>query len=218
MHKWIDVVGINKKKIHELDVPKDELAHYSKKTIDFEFDFPFGKDELYGLAYRYDFDLKNHQKNSGQDTKYRDQETGEEFWPHVIEPSLGVDRTLLAVLVSAYHEEGEGKDKRVVLKLKPQLAPYKVAVFPLMRNKPELVEKAQSIYKDLRSKFMIAWDDRGNIGKRYYSQDQIGTPFCITIDFDTLDDDTVTIRERDTAEQERVPIKDLESRLQDSLK
>jgi glycyl-tRNA synthetase len=217
LHKWIDVVGIDKKKIHELDVPKDELAHYSKKTIDFEFDFPFGKDELYGLAYRTDFDLKNHEKSSGQDTKYLNQETNEKYWPHVIEPSLGVDRTLLAILVSAYHEEGEGKDKRVVLKLKPQVAPYKAAIFPLMRNKPELVEKARKVYDDLRKKFTIAWDDRGNIGKRYYAQDQIGTPYCITIDFDTLEDDTVTIRDIDTAEQERVKIDELDSKLQDSL-
>ncbi len=213
MHEWISSVGIDKGQIHELDVPKEELAHYSKKTIDFEFDFPFGRDELYGLAYRTDFDLKTHEKNSGENTKYRDQETGEEYWPHVIEPSLGVDRTLLAILVSAYTEE----EDRVVLKLKPQLAPYKAAVFPLMRNKPELVEKAQSVYKDLRSKFMVAWDDRGNIGKRYYSQDQIGTPFCITVDFDTLDDDTVTIRERDTMKQERVSITELEDYLREKL-
>ncbi|MBU2575845.1 glycine--tRNA ligase [Patescibacteria group bacterium] len=211
MHEWIQSVGIDKKKIHELDVPKDELAHYSKKTIDFEFDFPFGRDELYGLAYRTDFDLKNHEKNSGENTKYRDQESGEEFWPHVIEPSLGVDRTVLAVLCSAYHEE----DDRVVLKLKPEIAPYKAAVFPLMRNKPELVELAQKIYKDLREKFVIAWDDRGNIGKRYYSQDQIGTPFCITIDFDSLDDDTVTVRDRDSMKQERISIAELEAYLRD---
>ena len=210
IYEWIKLVGIDKKKIHELDVPSGELAHYSKKTIDFEFDFPFGKDELYGLAYRTDFDLKTHEKHSGQDTKYQDLETNEKYWPHVIEPSLGVDRTVLAVLCSAYCEDGD----RVVLKLDPKIAPYKAAVFPLMRNKPELVELAQKTYKDLRKKFMIAWDDRGNIGKRYYAQDQIGTPLCITIDFDSLDDDSVTIRDRDSAKQERVKIADLESKIQ----
>ncbi|OJI07875.1 glycine--tRNA ligase [bacterium CG10_46_32] len=213
MHKWIELVGINPNKVHELEVPKEKLAHYSKKTIDFEFDFPFGKDELYGLAYRTDFDLKTHEKHSGQNTKYRDPVSGEEFWPHVIEPSLGVDRTLLAILCSVYEQD----DKREVLHLKPQLAPYKAAVFPLMRNKPELVEKAQNIYHDLRSKYMIAWDDRGNVGKRYYSQDQIGTPYCITIDFDTLDDDTCTIRDRDTMEQERLKVAELEGYLREKL-
>jgi glycyl-tRNA synthetase len=207
MHEWISSVGIDKDKIHELDVPKDELAHYSKRTVDFEFDFPFGKDELYGLAYRTDFDLKTHEKHSGENTKFRDQQTNEEYWPHVIEPSLGVDRTVLAVLCSAYTEE----DDRVVLKLKPEIAPYKVAVFPLMRNKPELVKLAREIYDNLRKNFMVAWDDRGNVGKRYYSQDQIGTPSCITVDFDSLDDKAVTIRDRDTMKQERIKIEELEA-------
>ncbi|MDP3995086.1 MAG: glycine--tRNA ligase [bacterium] len=213
IHAWIAAAGINPKKISELDVPASELAHYSKKTMDFQFDFPFGKDELYGLAYRTDFDLKTHQEYSGADTKYRDQESGEEFWPHVIEPSLGVDRTLLAVLCSAYEQD----DKREVLHLKPALAPYKAAIFPLMRNKPDLVKKAQTIYQDLRQKFMVAWDDRGNVGKRYYSQDQIGTPYCITVDFDTLDDDTCTIRDRDTMQQERLKIAELEGYLREKI-
>jgi len=213
LHEWINLVGIDKDKIHELDVPKDELAHYSKKTIDFEFDFPFGKDELYGLAYRTDFDLKTHEKHSGENTKFRDQQTNEEYWPHVIEPSLGVDRTVLAVLCSAYTEEND----RVVLKLKPEIAPYKVAVFPLMRNKPELVKLAREIYDNLRKDFMVAWDDRGNVGKRYYSQDQIGTPSCITVDFDSLEDKTVTIRDRDTMKQERVKIEELGDYLRDKM-
>ncbi len=213
IHKWIQTCGINPKKVHEFDVPKDELSHYSKKTIDFQFEFPFGHDELYGLAYRTDFDLKNHEKYSGQDTKYRDPESGEEFWPHVIEPSLGVDRTILAILVSAYHQE----EDREVLRLIPKLAPYKVAVFPLMRNKPELVAKAQGIYQDLRRRFMAAWDDRGNIGKRYYSQDQIGTPYCITIDFTTLEDNTVTVRDRDTMEQVRVKVGELAAYVAEKL-
>ncbi len=202
MWAWMqEDLGLNKKNIHELDVPKDELAHYSKKTIDFEYDFPFGKDELYGLAYRTDFDLKNHYK----EPPYADLEAGEKFYPHVIEPTWGVDRSVLAVLCEAYAEE----DDRVVLKIPAKLAPYKVAVFPLLKNKPELVEKAQEVYKMLKNEFNVAWDDRGNIGKRYYSQDEIGTPFCITIDFDTLENEDVTIRDRDTMKQERIKIKDL---------
>ncbi|MBI2050917.1 MAG: glycine--tRNA ligase [Parcubacteria group bacterium] len=209
MHEWIKACGINSGKVHEFDVPKDELAHYSKKTVDFQFDFPFGKDELYGLAYRTDFDLKNHFKEA----PYKDPASGEDFWPHVIEPSLGVDRTLLAILASSYSQEGD----REVLKLAPKLAPYKVAVFPLMRNKPELVAKAQSIYQDLRQKFMAVWDDRGNVGKRYYSQDQIGTPYCITIDFTTLEDDTATIRDRDTMQQVRVKVGELAGYVREKL-
>ncbi len=211
IHAWLKTIGINPKHVHELDIPKDELAHYSKKTIDFEYDFPFGKSELYGLAYRTDFDLSQHQKHSGQDIGYLDQETGEKYIPHVIEPSLGVDRTVLAVLCDAYTEEGEGKDRREVLKLAPKLAPYKVAVFPLLKNKPELVAKAQEIYQSLKQDFAVAWDDRGNVGKRYYSQDQIGTPYCITVDFDSLEDNAVTIRDRDTMKQERIAIADVKA-------
>jgi len=202
MWKWFDLVGIDVKKIHEHEIPDGERAHYSKRTIDFEFDYPFGQKELYGLAYRTDYDLKQHQQFSGQDLSYTDQETGEKFIPHVIEPTWGVDRTFLAVLLSAYHEN----DKRVVLKLKPKLAPYMIAVFPLVRNKPEIVEKARLVFDKLRLSFHSIWDDRGNIGKRYYAQDEIGTPWCVTVDYDTLEDDTVTVRDRDTAKQERVAI------------
>ena len=210
MWSWMtDDLGLNKKNIHELEVPEAERAHYSKKTIDFEYNFPFGKDELYGLAYRTDFDLRNHFKKE----PYRDPDTLEEFYPHVIEPTWGVDRSLLAVLLDAYTEE---KD-RIVLKLKPKLAPYKVAVFPLLANKPELVKLAKKIYDDLRKDFIIAFDDRGNIGKRYYSQDEIGTPFGITVDFQTLEDDTVTVRDRDTMKQERVKVKDLKSFLNEKI-
>src|SRR3989344_1551138 len=173
----------------------------------FIFDFPFGRKELYGLAYRTDFDLKSHEKFSGRNLKYKDAETGEEFWPHVIEPSLGVDRSVLAVLIEAYDDSDP---ERIVLKLKPKLAPYKAAVFPLLKNKPELVKLARKIYDDLQKHFMVAWDDRGNIGKRYFSQDEIGTPYCITVDFDSLENPpvggTVTIRDRDTMKQERVKI------------
>jgi glycyl-tRNA synthetase len=207
MLAWMEEVGIDMAKVHELDVPDGERAHYSKKTIDFEFDFPFGRDELYGLAYRTDFDLRSHFK----DAPYRDPVTNEEFWPHVIEPTWGVDRTMLAMLISAYTDEGEGDKKRVYLKLPPRLAPYKAAVFPLLGNKPELEAKAREIYKGLKEKFMVAWDHRGNIGKRYYSQDEIGTPYCITVDFQTLEDGTVTVRHRDSATQERKAIAELDA-------
>lgn len=213
MIEWIKELGVDIKKIHEAEIPDNERAHYSKRTIDFEYDFPFGKKELYGLAYRTDFDLKNHEKSSGQNLKYKDAETNEEFWPHVIEPTWGVDRSVLAALLEAYREE---KD-RVVLKLPSKLAPYKAAVFPLLANKPQLVEKAREIYDDLRKDFMVAWDDRGNIGKRYYSQDEIGTLFCITVDFDSLEKGDVTVRDRDTMKQERIKIKELNDYLREKL-
>ncbi len=213
MREWIKDLGVNMEKIHEVEIPDGERAHYSKRTVDFEYDYPFGQKELYGLAYRGDFDLKNHEKFSGQNLKYRDAETGEEFWPHVIEPTFGLDRSVLVALLEAYQEEGE----RIVLKLPFRLAPYKAAIFPLLSNKPELVEKAKEVYDTLRKDFAVAWDDRGNIGKRYYSQDEIGTPFCITVDFDSLENNDVTIRDRDTAKQERIKIKDLADRLKSSL-
>ncbi len=211
MYIWMEEdLGLDTSKVHELDVPEGERAHYSKKTIDFEYEFPFGVKELYGLAYRTDFDLKNHQEFSGQKLTYRDAETGEEFIPHVIEPTWGVDRSMLAVLVSAYTEVGDETSKRVFMKFKPSLAPYKAAVFPLLPNKEELVKRAKEIYENLRQRFTIAWDDRGNIGKRYAAQDEIGTPFCITIDFDTLEDGAVTVRNRDDATQERIKVDELE--------
>lgn len=213
MKDWMESIGISTKKIKDFEVPDTERAHYSKKTIDFMYQFPFGEKELYGLAYRADFDLKNHEKFSGKDLKYRPLE-GQPFWPHVIEPSFGVDRSFLAVLCEAYQEDGD----RVYLKLKPYLAPYQVAVFPLLANKPDLVKKAREVYELLKdhnssfsihNSFNVAWDDRGNIGKRYYSQDEIGTPFCVTIDFETLENDTVTVRDRDTAKQVRARIPEL---------
>jgi glycyl-tRNA synthetase len=194
--------------IHELEVPKADLAHYSKRTVDFEYEFPFGTKELYGLAYRTDFDLQNHEKASGQELKFVDPDTGEKFTPHVIEPTWGVDRTFLALLSEHFDDSDPA---HVVLRLPARLAPYKAAVFPLLKNKPELVEKAKGIYSSLQNNFCVAWDDRGNVGKRYYSQDEIGTPFCVTVDFQTLEDDTVTVRDRDTALQERIGISELES-------
>lgn len=213
MHKFATTLGIVD--IHELEVPDNDRAHYSKRTIDFEFEYPFGRKELWGLAYRTDFDLKAHSASSGVELSYMDEEAGEKITPHVIEPSLGVDRTILATLLSAYTEDELGGEKRVYLKLPKEIAPVKAMVSPLLKNKPELVKKAVEVREMLQKEFhsSIAFDDNGNIGKRYRRQDEIGTPFCITIDFDTLEDDTVTVRDRDTGEQKRVAIADLKSAL-----
>ena len=207
-HDFLEgVLGLPGDKLHELDVPAADRAHYSKRTIDFMFDYPNGEGELMGLAYRTDFDLGNIARESGKSMEYRDKITGESFTPHVIEPSIGVERLFLAILATAYTEEGEGSDKRIILKLPEKLAPYKYCVSPLLKNKPELVKKAQAVYQKLRKKYgNVTWDDSGNIGKRYKKQDEIGTPKCIVIDFDTLEDDTVTIRDRDTTKQTRVDI------------
>jgi glycyl-tRNA synthetase len=214
MISWMrDDLQLDMSRVHEVEIPEEDRAHYSKRTVDFEYDYPFGTKELYGLAYRGDFDLQNHIKASGQDLSYLDPQTNEKYVPHVIEPTWGVDRSFLAVLLDHYKEDvtktDAGDDKRVWLALPPKLAPYKAAVFPLLKNKPELVEKARTVFDMLSKEFMTAWDDRGNVGKRYYSQDEIGTPFGITVDFDTLEDNTVTVRDRDTAEQVRININDL---------
>lgn len=214
---WLSDMGFSKKNLQVREHDKGELSHYSKRTVDIEYRTPFGWKELFGLAYRTDFDLRKHSESSGQALAYTDPETGETVVPHVIEPTFGLTRLLLMVLLESYSEEGEGKERREVLKLHPRLAPYKAAVFPLLKNKPELVTVARGIYDDLRKQFMVAWDERGNVGKRYYSQDQIGTPFCITVDFDSLEDNAVTVRERDSMKQERVSIKELESYLTEKL-
>jgi len=207
-------LGFTEREVSELHVPAEDLAHYSKKTIDFEFNFPFGKSELLGMAYRTDYDLSQHMKESGIDLSYLDEETKEKFVPHVIEPSFGVDRLVLAILTHAYTEDEMGGEVRTYLKLPYVLAPVKVAVFPLLKNKPELVEKARGVYSQIKVQIPQAmWDDNGNIGKRYRRQDEIGTPFCVTVDFDTLEDDTVTLRDRDSGTQERVKISDLVSRI-----
>lgn len=210
-HEFLEeIIGLPKEKLHEFDVPAEDRAHYSKRTIDFMFDYPNGEEELMGLAYRTDFDLSNIQRESGKNMEYRDKNTGKTFIPHVIEPSIGVERLLLAVLTSAYTEDEINDEKRVLLKLPENLAPYRFCVSPLLKNKPELVEKAKEVYAKLRQKYQnITWDDSGNIGKRYRKQDEIGTPKCIVIDFDTLEDDTVTVRDRDTTKQTRVKISDL---------
>ena len=210
-HEFLEALGLNPDNIHELDVPAEDRAHYSKKTIDIEYDFPIGKEELMGIAYRTDFDLMNIQRVSGKSMEYTIKGTNEKFVPHVIEPSFGVERALMAVLSSAYREDEQNGSKRVYLALPEHLAPVKFAVSPLLKNKPELVEKAREIYANLSKKNpgRVMWDDNGNIGKRYRRQDEIGTPHCVVIDFQTLEDDTVTVRERDTTEQRRVKVEEL---------
>jgi glycyl-tRNA synthetase len=208
-------IGLAQDKVHELEVADSDRAHYSKRTIDFEFDYPFGKKELYGLAYRTDYDLGAHTKDSGAELSYFDEETKTRYIPHVIEPSFGVDRTVLAILTNAYTEDEMDGEVRTYLKLSPKVAPVKVAVFPLLKNKPELVSKSREIYSILKKKFgAVMYDESGSVGKRYRRQDEIGTPFCVTVDFDTLGENpellnTVTIRDRDTGKQERIAIEQL---------
>lgn len=212
IHEWFDLLGLPNESIHELEVPDEDRAHYSKRTIDFEFDFPHGKDELLGMAYRTDFDLMNIQNSSSKSMEYTLKGTITKFVPHVIEPSFGVERALMAVLCAAYKEDEVAGEKRSYLQLPVHLAPYRFCVSPLLKNKPELAQKAQSVFKALKEKYgNVTWDDNGNIGKRYRRQDEIGTPNCVVIDFDTLEDDTVTVRDRDTTEQKRVKISELVS-------
>lgn len=223
MHLFAKAVGIPEDSVHELEVADEDRAHYSKRTIDFEFDYPFGRKELWGLAYRTDFDLSAHEKGSSVELKYLDEVSGEKFTPHVIEPSLGVDRTVLAILSSAYREDDMGGEVRTYLALAPKIAPVKAMVSPLLKNKPELVAKAREIRAELKKIHpAIAWDDNGNIGKRYRRQDEIGTPFCITIDFDTLGEtpelkETVTLRHRDTGTQERLTVAEVAERIHSVL-
>jgi glycyl-tRNA synthetase len=198
-------LGINEENLRWREHDEKERSFYSKKTEDLEYKFPFGFKELWGIAYRTNYDLTQHGKFSNKDLSITDPQSGKKIIPHVIEPAVGINRMLLMILSDSYSEE----EDRVVLKLNPKLAPYKAAVFPLLANKPELVEKAKEIYHDLRKNFVTIFDGRGNIGKRYFAQDEVGTPFCITVDFETLDNNTVTIRDRDTMKQERVAIADL---------
>jgi glycyl-tRNA synthetase len=211
MKRWFERIGLDLADIHDLEVPEADRAHYSLRTIDTEYKFPFGTKELTGLAYRTDFDLSNHTKHSGTDLSYLDPQTGKKFIPHVIEPTFGLDRHVLAVISAAFNEEkvGEG-DTRIVLKFKPELAPVKVAVSPLLRNKPELVEGARKVFTTLKKQFgSVLYDDNGNIGKRYRRQDEIGTPLCVVFDFDSLEDKAVTVRHRDSMEQTRIKIAEL---------
>ena len=236
--EFLEHIGIDGSKLHQYEHPDKDRSHYSKKTVDWEFEYPFGQKELTGLAYRTDFDLAAHEKASGKNLKYIPKDGGEAFLPHVLEPTVGVERLVLALLTSAYTEDlpektskevssGEqggpaqtsdevqaGEGKRVYLKFPEHIAPIKVAIFPLLKNKPELVKKAREVYTMLKKEIgNVMWDDNGNIGKRYRRQDEIGTPYCVTIDFDTLVDkpnhQTVTVRSRDTTEQDRIHIHDL---------
>jgi glycyl-tRNA synthetase len=213
-------IGLSENKLHKIEVPDGDRAHYSKRSVDTEYDFPFGQKELLGLAYRTDFDLKAHSEKSTVDLSYYDEGTKERFIPHCIEPTFGVDRVILAVLSDAYTEDNLGGEVRAFLRFPKEIAPVRAAVFPLLKNKPELVAKARDVYMTLKKNTPnIMWDDNGNIGKRYRRQDEIGTPFCITIDFDTLGEggeekkDTVTVRNRDTGEQERVAIIELQTHI-----
>ncbi len=219
MHKYGEKIGLDKKKYYDHLIPQKERAHYSKKTIDIEYDWPFGRDELWGLAYRTDYDLKKHLEVSGQDLEYLDPRTNQKYIPHVIEPSLGVDRTVLAVLLDSYFEEKlKNGESRVVMRFKKEIAPYKVAIFPLLKNKSLLVKKAKELFKNLKEDFICDFDDNGNIGKRYRRQDEIGTPFCVTVDFDSLEKNDVTVRDRDSMNQERVEIDRLKDYLDRKLK
>ena len=218
MHDWCKLIGLKSSHVHEKEHPKEQLSHYSKRTVDLVYDFPFGRSELYGLAYRTDFDLSRHSEFSGQTIDYTDPETREKFIPHVIEPTFGVERTLLALLCDAYEEEKlESGEMRTVLHFAPRIAPVKAAVFPLMKKEP-LSEKAQKIFNQLKEIWNCEYDESGAIGKRYRRQDELGTPFCITIDFDTLEDDTVTLRERDSMQQTRVPASKLVEILAEKLR
>jgi glycyl-tRNA synthetase len=241
---WLDLqeefftaIGVDMKKIVRFEHSKEKLSHYSRKTVDLEFEYPFGRSELCGLAHRGDFDLSAQSKLSGADLQYTDpNDNTKRYLPHVLEPSFGVDRALLAVLCSAYTEEeiippplqgGAGggsaeeqkSETRIVLKFPPKIAPIKIAVFPLLKNKPALVDKAKEIFEVLKKDFTCEFDDNGNVGKRYRRQDEIGTPYCITVDFDTIEkDNTVTVRERDTMRQERIKIDELLKYFEEKLK
>jgi len=206
--KWYTDLGLDPKKLHFHDHEPEKRAHYARYATDIEYDAPFGWSEMEGIHHRGDYDLGNH------NLKYTDNLTNEEYTPWVIETSGGVDRATLFFLIDSYREEGE----RVYLKLNPKLAPYKVAVFPLLANKPELVSKARDLYNELKKNLVVTWDSRGNIGKRYFAQDEIGTPWCVTVDFDTLEDNTVTVRDRDTAKQERISIDKLSEYFSEKLK
>lgn len=210
---WYLSLGIKKENLRLREHQKNELAHYAKQAVDIEYNFPFGWAELEGIANRADFDLRNHQKYSKKDLTYLDDVTKERYFPFVIEPSAGVERTMLSILLDAYFEDKE----RIVLKLDPKISPFKVAVFPLVSNRKELVDLAKKIYDDLKIKYVADFDNRGNIGKRYYSQDEIGTPYCITVDYQSLEDKTVTIRDRDTTKQIRVKISEIEDFLNQKL-
>jgi glycyl-tRNA synthetase len=212
---WTDVLGIAPERLRLRPHEADELSHYSTQTTDIEYAFPIGWSELEGVADRTDFDLKAHAAASGRKLEVFDESSGEHVVPHVIEPAMGVDRAVLTVLTEGYAEEQVGPEKRVVLRIKPSLAPIKAAVLPLLRNRPELVERARSLAADLRPHVATVYDDTASIGKLYRRQDEVGTPFCVTVDVDSLDDGAATIRERDTMTQERVALELIPRRIAD---
>lgn len=219
MHKWCELIGLRKEHLHEMEHPAHKLSHYSKRTVDIAYDFPFGRSELYGIAYRTDFDLQQHQRYAGDNLEYCDPQTMRRFVPHVIEPTFGVDRTLLALLCDAYEEQTlESGEQRTVLHLSPRVAPVTIAVFPLMK-KEALTPTALQIFKILQQKWTVEYDESGHIGKRYRRQDELGTPFCVTVDYQSIEerDQTVTVRERDSMRQERIPIEGLTSYLSERL-
>ena len=218
MRSWFVSLGFAQDDVREVEIVEGERAHYSKRTVDFHFRFPHKFDELGGLAYRTDFDLRNHAEASGVDLSYLDPSTNEKFVPHVLEPTFGLGRHVLAVIVKAYSEDDLGGEKRSFLRFPPRLAPLKAAVFPLLKNKPALVEKARGVYEALKKEIpQVMWDDNGNIGKRYRRQDEIGTPFCITVDFDSLENDSVTLRDRDSGSQIRVSAAETAQKIKGTL-
>ncbi len=228
MKSWLKHLGVSEKHLHYAEIPDGERAHYSKRTVDVEYEYPFGRKELYGLAYRGDFDLAQHEKASGQDLRYTDPENPKEkFLPHVIEPTWGVDRSVLVAMLEAYNEEkveskkvknedGDEEDMRVVMRFPKWLAPVKVAILPLSK-KEELAKVAKPLYEELSKQFVCEYDETQSIGKRYRRQDEIGTPYCVTVDFDSLEDKAVTVRDRDTMEQERIKISELAEYLEKNL-
>jgi len=224
--KWYTEIGLPREKIHVLTVPDNERAFYSQGTYDLQYAFPFGIQELEGVAYRTDYDLKQHQEHSGKPLEYFDEETKQKYIPHVVEPSAGVDRTVLALLCEAYREEEAPDEKgkmetRIVMKFSPKIAPIKAGIFPLLKNKPELVKKAQEVAALLRPHMTVFYDESGAIGRRYRRQDEVGTPFGVTVDFETIEGpqkETVTLRHRDSMEQERVPVSELAAKLSAAIR
>jgi len=216
--KFAMALGADKKDLRHLEHPKEKLAHYSKKTVDIEYNYPFGFKELFGLAHRSDFDLSSHAKATKQKLEYTDPKTNEKYIPHVLEPTFGLERSILVALLAAYTEEKVEDGERIVMKFPKELAPIKVAVFPLLKNKPKLIKKAREVYDKLKLNWLCEFDDHGNIGKRYRRQDEIGTPYCVTVDFDTIEkDNSVTVRDRDTMKQERVNVDELKDYLRSKL-
>ncbi|MBT7007339.1 glycine--tRNA ligase [Candidatus Falkowbacteria bacterium] len=222
---WLDLqeeftlrLGAKKEDIRRYEHPAEKLSHYSQKTVDIEYKYPFGFQELFGLAHRSDFDLTAHAKASGEKIEYFDPVEKEKFVPHILEPTFGLDRAILTALCSAYNEEDVDGEKRIVMKFPNEIAPVQIAVFPLLKNKEQLVDKAKEVYAELRENYRCEFDDNGNIGKRYRRQDEIGTPYCVTVDFDTLEkDESVTVRDRDSMKQERVKLDELDKYFESKL-